>query len=53
MYLFIFKDFIYLFDREKESTSRGAAGREKGRSRLPTEQEIQCGAQSRDPEIIT
>ena len=35
-----FKDFIYLFDWEKEREST-QVGRGRGRSRLPTEQEAQ------------
>jgi len=49
---FFFKDFIYLFDTEREilreSTSRGK-GRGRRRSRLPTEQ----GLRSQDTRIVT
>ena len=42
------KDFIYL--RERESTKQGGvAGRERGRSTLPAEQEAWCGAKSQNP----
>jgi len=34
---FFFKDFIYLFDRERAQAGE-AAGRGRGRSRLPAEQ---------------
>ena len=42
--------FIYLKERESTSTGRG---RGRGKSRLPTEQEAPCGAQSQDPGIMT
>ena len=52
MLLLFFTDFINLFERERDRTSRKReTGR--GRSRLPTEQGAQCGAQSQDPEIMT
>ena len=44
------KIFIYLTERAQ--TGR-AAGRGRGRSRLPDEQGAQCGAQSRDSGIMT
>ena len=38
-----FKDFIYLFDRERDSESRNTSrGSGRGRSRLPAEQGAQC-----------
>ena len=43
--LFIFKDFIYLFERKRE----GAWVEKKGRSRLSTEQRVQGRARSQDP----
>jgi len=47
--LFFFKDlFIYLTERAQAG---GAAGR--GRSRLPAEQGVRCGARSQDPGIMT
>ena len=46
----LFKDFIYL--RERESTRKGR-GRGRRRSRLPTEQGSQCGVRSQDSGIIT
>ena len=54
---FFYKDFIYLFDsereREGERTSRGSSrGRERGRSKLPAEQGAQHGARSQDPRIM-
>ena len=50
-FTFFKKDFIYLFDRE--STSRGSGSQGRGRSRLPVEQEVLCGALSQDPRIMT
>ena len=46
---FFYKDFIYLFEREGASMSRGK-GRE--RSRLPAEQGARCGAGYQNPEIM-
>ena len=39
-------------ERERESTS-WERGRERGRSRLPTEQGARLGAQTQDPKIMT
>ena len=49
---FFFKDFIYLFDRERSQVD-GEAGREREGSRLPAEQRARCGTRSQDPEIMT
>ena len=46
---FIYKDFIYLWERAQA----GARGREGGRSRLPTEQGAKYGAWSQDLGIMT
>ena len=43
VFFFFFKDFIYLFDREKSQVGR-EAGRERGGSRLPAEQKARYGA---------
>ena len=53
--VFVFNIFIYSFERrdsERASTNRWM-DRERGRSRLPTEQGAQCGARSQDPGIMT
>ena len=47
-----FKDFIYLFDRQRSQVGR-ETGRERGGSRLPAKQRALCGAPSQDPEIMT
>ena len=48
--MFTLKDVTYL----RESTSKGGGkGRDRGRSRLSTEQRAQHGAQSQDPETMT
>ena len=47
-----FKDFIYLFDRERSQVGR-ETGRERAGRRLPAEQRARCGTQSQDPEIMT
>ena len=51
---FFKKDFVYLFDRERDrekgNTRRGSG---KGRSRLSAEQGAQCRAQFQDPGIMT
>ena len=44
----IFKDLIYLFEKERAQAGR-AAGRGRGRSRLPAEQSAQWETQSQDP----
>ena len=49
---FLKKDFIYLFDRQRSQVGR-EAGRERGESRLSTEQRARCGARSQDPGIMT
>ena len=53
---YFFKDFIYLVERDrdgdrvvKENTRTGRIGK----SRLPAEQEVQRGAQSQNPGIMT
>ena len=38
LFFFRFYLFTYLFDRESDLTSSREAGRERGESRLPTEQ---------------
>ena len=43
--------FIYLRENKRER-ERENMHKEIGRSRLPVEQRIQCGAQSQDPEIM-
>jgi len=49
-----FKDFIYLFDRERDSEIGNISRRSgRGRSRPPAEQGAQCGARSQDPGIMT
>ena len=53
-YFFFRKDFIYLFDREKEQKHEQVgrvAGR--GRSRCPNEQRARCRDRSQNPEIMT
>ena len=49
----VFKKIFYLFtrERERENTSRGAAGKVRGRR--PTEQKAHSGALSPDPRILT
>ena len=49
--LFFFLEFIYL--RETEIVTEIAQVGRRGRSRLPADQGVQCGAQSQDPEIMT
>lgn len=50
----LLKDFINLFEREREHMSRGRdRDRRGGRSRLPTEQEAWHRAVSKDPKIMT
>ena len=52
----LFKDFIRLFLRKRESMSEGrdrGRGREKAPSRLCDERVGQFGAQSHNPEIVT
>ena len=51
-YSFLFKDFIYLFDKQRSQVGR-EAGRERGGSRLLAEQRARCGARSQDPETMT
>ena len=58
IYLFICKDLIYLFDKQRSQVGREAGRerereREKGGSGLPAEQRAYCGARSQDPEIMT
>ena len=48
----IFKDFIYLFEREKRAQVV-QTGRGRGRSRLLAEQGTRCRARSQDPETMT
>ena len=48
MYLFIFKDFIYLFMSDTESEAETQAEGEAGSS-----QGAQCGTQSPGPKITT
>jgi len=56
-FLFFFKDFINLFERESEQEREraqvGGRGRGRGRSGFPVKWGAQHGAQSRDPEIMT
>jgi len=54
-YLFFEKIlFVHLTVRERERVEAGgAAGRGKGRSRLPAEQGAPCRTQSQDPGITT
>jgi len=50
--LFFFKrDFVFLFERERECALAGGRGRV--RSRLPAEQGAVRGALSRDPGVVT
>ncbi|XP_077927204.1 dual specificity protein phosphatase 19 isoform X1 [Halichoerus grypus] len=52
--LFVFKDFIYLFERERmREREHMRGGRVRGRSRLPAGQGAQCGTRSRDSRIMT
>ena len=51
--LFILKNILYFFERKNEQArKRESTSREGGRSRLLTEQGVQCGARSQDPEIM-
>ena len=55
-FYFFFKDFIYLFDRERSQVGREAGRereRERGGSRLSAEQRAWCGTRSQDSEIMT
>jgi len=52
---FIFKNILFIYLRQKESTSWGrrVRGRERERSRLPAVQGPRRGARSLDPGIRT
>ena len=47
------KDFIYLFDRERESTSRESSRQREREKQGPNEQRAQHGARFQDPEVTT
>ena len=49
LFVFVFKKFIYLFEKEWVRGSRNG-GRGRGRSRLPTEQEAQRRIPPQDSE---
>jgi len=51
-WIIFFKDFIYLFDRERAQVGR-VVDRGRRRSRLPAEQGARCGARSQHPGIMT
>ena len=46
-----FKDFIYLFERERAQAEERIRGRE--RSKYPAEQGAPCGVRSQDPRFMT
>jgi len=46
-----FKDFIYLFQRERAQARGGTEG--EGEVDSPLSREAQCGARSQAPEIMT
>ena len=53
-YWFSFEDFyLFIWRRKRESTWAGRNSHERGRSRLPAEQETWHGAPSQDAGIIT
>ena len=47
---FVFKDFIYLFERERAYCGEAEGERETD---SPLNREPECGAPSQDPEIMT
>ena len=46
---FIFKDYIYLFEREGEKACARGRGRGRGKSRLPAKEEVNVGL---DPKTL-
>ena len=51
--LFSFKDFIYLFQRERKRSQVGSGERAEAEGDSPTEHGARCGAGSQDPRIMT
>ena len=51
-FIFFFKDFIYLTEREQESTSKGSS-KVRGRTRFLADQGARCGVRLQYPGIVT